>query len=169
MTAAAALLERIERLEGAQEVRRVATRYFALCDTLGPNTPMDELAQLFTQDAIWAGIGPRYAAGYGEMRGREAIMSLIKRHREPVPHFAMNAHFLTSEYISVASDTAEGRWLMLQTSTYADGRADLRSARIDIGFLRTGEVWQIARFQTENIFSRPISHWDSPAATPLPE
>jgi ketosteroid isomerase-like protein len=170
MTAEAALFARLDRLEAESAIRAVVGRYFALCDCLDADTPMDELGGLFTEDAVWAGRGARYAASFGEKRGRAAIVAMIDSYRVPVAHFAMNAHFLSSETIRVEGEAATGGWMMLQTSTYADGTSDLRSARLSIGFaLGSDGNWRISRFETENIFSRPVDRWDDPAPVPVPE
>ena len=104
--------------------------------------------------------GKRYGAAFGGHTGRDAIVAMLDSYRGPVPHFAMNAHFLTSETITVGDSTAEGSWVMLQTSTYADGRSDLRGARLSVRFAREESAWRIAVFETENIFSRPVDRWD---------
>ncbi|HEX3064667.1 MAG TPA: nuclear transport factor 2 family protein, partial [Dongiaceae bacterium] len=140
--------QRLARLEAESAVRGVITRYMALCDALGPDTPMEELGALFTQEAVWAGKGQRYGAAFGEHRGRAAIVAMLGSYRGPPAHFAMNAHFLTSELIEIAGTVAGGQWMMLQTSTYADGRSDLRSARLNVGFAVENGRWRIARFET---------------------
>jgi hypothetical protein len=39
-----------------------------------------------------------------------------------------------------------------------------------MGFARGSDGnWRIARFETENIFSRPVDRWDDPAPVPVPE
>jgi ketosteroid isomerase-like protein len=170
MTVEAALLSRLDRLEAESTIRSVVARYFTLCDRLDADTPMDELGELFTEDAVWAGRGARYAASFGEKHGRSAIIAMIDSYRGAVPHFALNAHFLSSETISVEGNVAIGGWMMLQTSTYANGTSDLRAARLTMGFARGSDGnWRIARFETENIFSRPVDRWDDPAPVPVPE
>jgi len=161
------LRRRIEDLEAPAAIRAVVADYMRLCDRLDASTPMDELADLFTQDAVWHGKGKRYAAAFGEHRGRAAIIAMLDAYRDP-PHFAFNAHFLTSEQIVVNGDTARGSWLMLQTATYARGDSDLRSARLRIGFTRAADRWRMHHFETENLFSRPIGPWNDPAPTPVP-
>jgi ketosteroid isomerase-like protein len=163
----ARLTARIERLEAPAAIRAVITDYMRLCDRLDASTPMDELGALFTDDAVWTGTGARYGAAFGGHHGRAAILAMLDAYRSP-PHFAFNAHFLTSETIEVTGDTAHGRWLMLQTATYASGASDLRSARLDVRFARTEERWRISRFETENLFSRPVDRWDDPAPVPVP-
>lgn len=168
MSEALALAERLQRLEAQDAIRKVITRYMALCDTLGPDTPMHELGALFARDAVWAGKGARYGAAFGGHRGRTAILAMLDAYRAPVPHFAFNAHYLASEAIVVEGERAEGSWMMLQCSTYADGRSDLRSARLEVGFVVEEGAWRIARFDTENLFSRAVGPWNDGAAIPVP-
>jgi hypothetical protein len=162
------ILARLERLEAESAVRAVLARYMALCDTLDADTPMDELGGLFADDAEWVGAGTRHAAAFGAHRGRAAIVAMLDRYRGPTPHFAMNAHFLSSENITVTGGQARGGWMMLQTSTYADGSADLRAARLTVDFTRQ-DRWRIARFETQGIFSRRVDRWDDAAPLPVPE
>lgn len=162
------LADRVEALESQVAIRAVVARYFALCETLGPDTDGEDIGALFTRDAVWRGKGNRYATAFGEHHGRAAIVGMICKHCDP-PHFAMNAHFFSGETIAVDGETAQGRWMMLQTSTYPTGASDLRSARLAIGFAREDGAWRIAHFETENIFSRQIDHWDFSDPVPVPE
>jgi hypothetical protein len=143
-------------------------RYFRLCDTLGPDTPFDELGRLFTHDAVWEGRG-RYRRAFGRHEGREAIVAMLAAYAVP-PHFALNAHYLSSETIDVrGEDAATGSWMMLQVSTYHDGRSDLRSAALTLDFAVQDGAWRIARFVTENIFSRDVGPWNDEAPISVPE
>lgn len=164
-----ALRVRLEALEAEHEIRRVMMHYMALCDRLDAATPMDTLGELFAVDAIWTGKGARYASAFGEHQGRAAIVAMLDRYRGPTPHFTMNAHFLGSETIAVEGERGAGSWMMLQTSTYADGRCDLRAARLEVLFVIEQGRWRISRFETENVFSRSVSRWDEPAAIPVPD
>lgn len=125
---------------------------------------MDRLGALFTVDAEWIGAGPLYAGAFGGHRGREAIAAFLGGYRSP-PHFAMNAHFLTSEAIEADGARAAGRWTMLQASTYVDGTSDLRAARLRVRFVVEDESWRIAKFETLNVFSRSVEGWG--AALPM--
>ncbi|HWJ35273.1 MAG TPA: nuclear transport factor 2 family protein [Steroidobacteraceae bacterium] len=167
-TLIAELRARIDNLESQAAIRGVMAEYLRLCDKLDASTPMDELASLFTPDAVWVGAGARYGAAFGGHHGRSAIVAMFEAYRTP-PHFAFNAHFLTSETIAVADDSAQGRWMMLQTSTYSSGSSDLRSAKLTVDFARTQAKWQISRFETENLFSRAIDRWDDPLPVPVPQ
>jgi ketosteroid isomerase-like protein len=163
----ARLTARLDDLEAQVAIRAVMADYMRLCDRLDATTPMDKLGDLFTEDARWIGKGARYGAAFGAHQGRAAILAMLGSYRMP-PHFAFNAHFLTSEKIRVAGAAATGEWMMLQTATYADGRSDLRSARLTVEFSRQTTGWRIQRFATENLFSRAVDRWDDAAPVPVP-
>jgi hypothetical protein len=166
--ALAALGERLDRLESEHAIRALVARYFEICDRL-EDAVLADLGALFTVDAVWGGKGARYGATFGSHHGRDAIVAMLARYQGPPPHFTLNAHFLGSERIVVAGDRAHGSWLMLQTSSYAAGGSDLRAARLELAFERSAEGWRIARFETTNLFSRPVDRWDDPAPIPVPE
>lgn len=164
----AAIEARLARLEAIEAVRRVVTRYFRLCDTLGPDTPFDELGDLFAVDAIWEGRG-RYRKAFGRHEGRAAIVAMLASYARP-PHFVLNAHYLSSEDITLTGDqSAQGGWMMLQVSTYRDGRSDLRSAALTIDCRIEQGAWRIARFVTEAIFARDTAAWNDEAPISVPQ
>jgi len=172
----AALELQVRRLQAEGRIRACVTRYMALCDRLDADTPLDELAGLFTEDATWEGRGARYAGSFGGHRGREAIAAMFRTYMRTPPHFALNVHFLCSESIDVAADaaSADASWVMLQTSTFASGDSHLNAAQLrlhmrceDSHSSHSGH-WRIARFQTENLFSRPVGAWNDSAALPVP-
>lgn len=162
------LVARLASLEAESAVRRLTARYFQICDDLGPHTQFDELGELFTIDARWEGLG-RYRQAFGAYEGRAAIVDMIRSYCLPAPHFAMTAHFLSAEYISANGSQAAGKWMMLQTSTYADGSSDLRSAALSLNFERDRGQWRIAHFQTRNLFSRRLDRWSDEAVIPVPD
>lgn len=162
---------RLRRFEDVQAIRGCVHRYMALCDALDAATPLDALLDCFTEDAVWAGKGARYGASFGGHRGRAAIGAMFRRYMGEPPHFAFNAHFLTSELIEPdGDDAAQAQWLMLQTSSFsASGASHLNAARLRLGMARCADGrWRIARFETENLLSRPVSHWHSDAPLPVP-
>lgn len=159
---------RLAVLEAQSAIRRLVARYFAICDDLGPQTPFEELGELFTQDAIWEGRG-RYAKAFGRYEGREAIVDMIRSYCLPTPHFAMTGHFFGAEDITVEGSSAKGNWMMLQTSDYADGKSDFRAAKLTMRFALSGTRWRIAHFLTQNVFSRQSERWNDDASIPVPE
>ncbi|AMA45409.1 nuclear transport factor 2 family protein [Pseudomonas alabamensis] len=163
------LRERLRRFESQQAIRVCINRYMTLCDALDSATPLDELALLFTRDAVWEGKGARYASSFGGYRGREAIRSMFATYMKTPAHFALNVHFLTSEVIEVDGDHGQATWMMLQTSTFSEGASHLNAARLTVRFELEEEAWRMAHFQTENLFSRPVTAWNSDAPLPVPD
>lgn len=155
------LTARIAALEAQNEVRKTLARYMALCDVPCAISASESLGELFTDDAVWEGIGPQYTQKFGRLQGREAIVDMLCRYLSPVPHFSTNVHFLTSEHIQVEGDTAKGRWIMLQASGYVDAKAELIAARLEVDFVpasvNASGLWLIRHFRTERLFDAPWS------------
>nr|WP_092001123.1 nuclear transport factor 2 family protein [Paraburkholderia lycopersici] len=157
-----ALEARLAALEGAAAARRMMARYMALCDVPSGALDGESLGLLFTEDAVWEGIGRQYTSKFGHIEGREAIVAMLSRYLPPEPHFATNVHFLTSESIDmVTPERAKGRWIMLQASGYVDGRAELIGARLEVDFVPApagspdASAWLITHFRTERLFDAP--------------
>ncbi|MBP0589800.1 nuclear transport factor 2 family protein [Paraburkholderia sp. LEh10] len=152
-----ALHARIAALEAERAVRETIARYMALCDVPSGALDGESLAALFTQDAVWEGIGPQYTQKFGRLQGSADILAMLQRYLPPAPHFATNVHFLTSETIDVDGTRAKGRWIMLQASGYVDTRAELIAARLEVDFTPApdGRTWQIQHFRTERLFDAP--------------
>ncbi|WP_321793742.1 nuclear transport factor 2 family protein [Caballeronia sp. J97] len=154
-----ALLTRLCTLEAQNEVRKTIARYMALCDV--PRAPLESesLAALFTDDAVWEGIGSQYVRKFGRLQGPAAIVDMLQTYLPPAPHFATNVHFLTSEHIEVQGDIIKGRWIMLQASGYVDAGAELIAARLEVDFAPStreeGHAWLIRHFRTERLFDAP--------------
>ncbi|MCZ2496061.1 nuclear transport factor 2 family protein [Xylophilus sp. Kf1] len=168
----AELQRQLRRLQAEAPIRACVSRYMALCDRLDADTPLAELAGLFTADATWEGRGARYAGSFGGYRGREAIAAMFATYMRSPPHFALNVHFLCSETIAVAADaqSADAGWVMLQTSTFATGESHLNAARLTLKLRHEDDgAWRIALFQTENLFSRPTGPWNDTAPLPVPD
>ncbi|SEI18542.1 nuclear transport factor 2 family protein [Pseudomonas asplenii] len=165
----AMLEQRLQRFETQDRVRACMNRYMVLCDGLDAHTPLEELAGLFTRDAVWEGKGAKYAKSFGGYRGREAIAAMFAGYMKSPAHFALNVHFLTSELIEVREDCAMGSWVMLQTSTFASGASHLNAARLTVRFAQEDGHWRMAHFQTENLFGRPVQAWNSEDDLPVPE
>lgn len=163
------LRRRVRDLESEKAIRACISRYMDLCDYLSPATPLDELGNLFTTDARWEGKGKRYASSFGGYDGREAIVAMLTQYATEPAHFSLNVHFLTSEQIRVQEDKAHGSWNMIQVSGFSAGGSHLNSARLEVDFKYEQGQWRMSHFQTENLFSRPVDHWNSEAALPVPD
>lgn len=169
MTELERLRQRVEQLESEPRIRHCINRYMTLCDTLDASTPFDELGALFTHDARWEGKGARYAKSFGGYQGRDNIVAMLRSYATKPAHFALNVHYLTSEVIVVDGEKAQASWNMLQVSTFRSGASHLNSARLTVSFICHAGQWQIAVFQTENLFSRPVDTWNSEAELPVPK
>ncbi|MFC5699040.1 nuclear transport factor 2 family protein [Pseudomonas sp. GCM10022186] len=147
---------RLETLEAESAIRRLLARYMDLCDVPREMTSASELAELFTENAIWEGVGSHYAQKFGRQQGRAEVAAFVAAYLPPSPHFAVNLHLLTSESIRVAGEEASGQWIMQQISTYGDRRSELISARLNIDFRRVAGSWQMAHFRTCRMFSAAL-------------
>lgn len=166
------LHRRLCRFEAEAAIRACMNRYMHLCDALDGSTPLDELVCLFTEDAVWEGVGAKYATTFPRLVGRAALGAMFGKYMTDPPHFAVNVHFLTSELIDVDDDLnrAHGNWIMLQTSTFASGASHLNAARLNVDFAPGGDGrWRMAHFRTENLFSRPVDAWNRADPVPVPQ
>ncbi len=161
-----ALAAEVERLRAEADIRKVQARYMFLCDTPCPEAGVDDDAErisrivdLYTEDAVWEGVGPYYDNQFGRSIGRDAI----RRHFESFwgqkrdPALVLNVHYLATEYIVVDGDGATGHWVHCQPWIFADGSSLLRSSRLYNGFRKVGGQWKIARTRTENVFVAPLT------------
>lgn len=156
------IMGRLIRLEADAQIRNLVSEYMHLCDDLSSPYISEKIGDLFTEDAIWEGIGALYKEKLGKYDGRNAIVSMMDTYIKHPPHFLMNVHFLNSQYIEIIDEqTACGRWKMLQTSTFNSNVSHLNCAELNITFSRINDTWLISHFMTKNIFSRPVSFWHS--------
>lgn len=158
-----ALHDRLLRLEAVQGARTTLARYMHLCDQPCDDRSFPQLADLFTEDAIWEGIGPLYEGKFGRHQGPAAITAFVGSYLAPSPHFKRNLHFLTSDQLHVVDGrgAVQGQWLMHQLSTYGAGGSEAITARLKVDF-RPGldGRWLIAHFRTERLECVP---WNDPS------
>ena len=148
------------RLEAEGDIRRLAARYMRLCDEPEPDESGASFAELFTEDAIWEGLGAKAGQEFNRVAGRQTLLDWFGTLRIPGHHLhKFNIHFLTSESIHIDDDRsgAEGRWVMFQTTLLADGKAELRMARIVIRFRVEETQWRIAHFTTRSLMKTALS------------
>lgn len=160
------LSQRITVLEAEADIRRLQARYMFLCDTPLPEYGLtsdarriDAIMELYTDDAVWEGVGEYYDGQFGRAEGAPAIRKHFEGFWSPdrTPGLVLNCHYLTSEQIHVHGDTADGQWVHMQPWLFDDGSALLRSSRLNNAFRReaNGE-WKITRTRTENVFVAPL-------------
>lgn len=161
-----ALVSRIEVLEAEAEIRRLQARYMFLCDTPIPEygvkndaKRIDLIMALYAEDAVWEGVGEYYDNQFGRAEG----VAAIRKHFEGFwggkrdPALILNCHYLTSEQIHVTGDTATGQWVHMQPWLFSDGKALLRSSRLNNAFRKGADgTWRFTRNRTENVFVAPL-------------
>lgn len=169
----AALEDRLAVQEAEADIRRIQARYMWLCDTPCPEHGVDDdeeridrILSLYTEDAVWEGVGAAYTNQFGRAVGHDAIRAHFQRfwNESRTPRMLLNVHYLTSEQITVQGDEAEGQWVHCQPWVFDDGSALLRSSRLNNAFRRTGNGWRISRTRTENLFTAPLA--DGALGTP---
>ncbi|MEV7872241.1 nuclear transport factor 2 family protein [Streptomyces sp. NPDC088124] len=142
-----------------QLARETLVRYLELCDVPRSADATGRIQDLFTQDAVWEGVGPLYSARFGRATGREAIAAMVSSHLPPSPQFQANVHLLHPGTIMADDGEVRGRWLMQQLSRYGSGEAELVVARLALVFrvdTGRGEAL-ISRFRTERIFETALA------------
>ena len=175
MTDLATLQAQVDRLTAESDIRALQARYMILCDTPCPEpgaeddaVRIDRIVALYTDDAVWEGVGAYYDNQFGRRVGTAAIRAHFTAfwatRRDPA--LVLNVHYLTTERITVHGDTADGHWVHMQPWLFADGSSILRSSRLWNAFRRVDGTWRIARTRTENVFVAPLpSGWATSAGT----
>jgi hypothetical protein len=139
-----------------QAIRSVILSYFNACDV--PRFDFDgNYTSLFTEDAVWEGVGDRYASKFGRLEGRAVIVSALETALDKKHSFRFNHHLLSNELIRmVSSEQAIGSWSMTQMSTAATGESTWALSRIEADFRIEYAAWRIAHFSTRNLFLKVV-------------
>jgi hypothetical protein len=157
------LTEEVRQLRAEAEARRLLARYMFLCDSPLPEPGLtqeeraQEVGALFTDDAIWEGVGGTHGAQFGQHLGPDAIAAHMTRfYTASNPRQIFNTHYLCSEQLWATPEGAEGKWVQFQPWIYDDGHSLLRSSRLHVRFRPTDAGWRISRYRTENLFVAPL-------------
>jgi hypothetical protein len=158
--ALAALQSQVARLEAESAARRLLARYMFLCDSplpeagMAPEDRAAAIGALFTEDAMWQGVGGAHGAQFGAHRGPAEIAAHMRKfYAAENPRQIFNTHYLTAEQLFAESgDRAEGNWVQFQPWVYDDGSSLIRSSRLHVRFRKTDAGWRISHYRTENLF-----------------
>lgn len=161
-----ALQASVDRLTAEADIRKIQARYMVLCDTPCPEAGVDtdeerieRIVGLYTEDAVWEGVGSYYDNQFGRSTGRDSIRKHFQgfwgQKRDPA--LVLNVHYLTTETITVEGDEATGHWVHIQPWIFSDGSSLLRSSRLWNRFRKTAGTWLISRTRTENVFVAPLT------------
>ncbi len=166
--AIAELQKQVADLSAEGDIRRIVARYMFLCDvpmpepgSQGVKERIEAILSLYTDDAIWEGVGPYYTNQFGRSVGRAGLFKHFSGFFEPrEPAMLLNCHYLTSEQIHVRGNEATGQWVHFQPWIFSDGSSVLRSSRLNNKFRKVDGVWKMSRYRTENVFVAPLpSGW----------
>jgi hypothetical protein len=137
----------VRKLLDIEEIKQLKARYAAACDD---DYAPDELAALFTEDAIWDGGFMGYA------KGRETIRRFFVNASRAVG-FAV--HGIGNPIIEVDGDRATGRWYLFQPMAMRGGdQAFWYCARYEDEYVRTVEGW---KFQSVKLTPRAFSPYEA--------
>ena len=154
---AATLAERLAVLELQEAARATLSRYLDLCDVPRTSFQWEDMASLFTEHAVWEGIGPEYTGKFGRLEGRPAILSMLADFLPPSSHFKRNVHLLGNGRVAAAGGgTASGQWIMQQLSEYDGGSTELISARLTVDFEYADGTARISHFRTQKLFTADL-------------
>ncbi len=155
----AELAAEVKALRAESQARKLLGRYMFLCDAPLPEYQMSDeqraraIADLFTVDAVWEGVGGAHGAQFGQKTGPAAISEhMAAFFSVQNPRLVFNTHYLTTESLVATADSAEGTWVQFQPWIYDNGEALLRSSRLHVRFRDTPLGWRIAHYRTENLF-----------------
>jgi SnoaL-like protein len=139
--------ERIQRLEDIEALKRLKHRYCTHCDD---GYLADQLAALFTEEAVWDG------GLLGRFEGRDAIREHFASGSKRVS-FAI--HHVTNPMITVDGDQATCDWLLWEPIVFArDSQAAWMAARYHDRCRRVGDEWL---FEHVAIDLRALSPYDA--------
>lgn len=153
MTAPGATAERsdselLAELEARAAVRAVMASYIDACDV---EKDPELIADHFTADGIWQGVGK--GEEFGRNEGRAAIVEMftVNPSRQP-----WTVHYLTGERIEVDGDRARGRWQCLESSVIRHGALGVwMGVTYDNDFVRTEQGWRLAHIRCGEEFITP--------------
>jgi hypothetical protein len=78
-----------------------------LCDTPCPEAGVERILELYTEDAVWEGVGAYYDNQFGRRVGKAALREYLEAFwgQKRDPALLLNVHYLTSsEQIHVNGD-----------------------------------------------------------------
>lgn len=149
-----ALEARVRTLEDVEAIRRLKARYGELVDSrfgeeglLEPSrvaSIADQIAELFTVDAVWDG------AALGVSRGRDAI-----RERFLTSTLTFSWHFFVKPQIEVDGDRARGRWDILSPCTLPGDRPYWMAGVEDDRYERVDGLWRHSSMKLRVVFMSP--------------
>lgn len=158
-----ALEARLRALEDVEAIRRLKARYGELVDSRFDETGFlpadrvapiaDEIAALFSADAVWDG------AALGVSRGRAEI-----RERFLTSTLTFSWHFFVKPFIEVEGDSATARWDILAPCTREGDKPYWMAGVEDDEYVREDGVWKHRSMKLRVVFMSPYDRGWTKAA-----
>ncbi len=153
------LAQRVRVLEDIEAIKQLKAMYCNSCDGGWdrPTHDYDQVAALFTEDAVTDGTAGRTA-------GRENIRRLYRSYQ--VTPFAF--HRVTNPIIKVAGDQATGNWHVLVALARPDGQAVWIAGIYDEEYVRSRDGWRIKLLKfTPAFITRYEQGWGKERTAPV--
>lgn len=154
------LAQRVGLIEDLEAIKQLKARYCQYCDGGWdrPTHDYDEIAALFTQDAVTEGTA-------GRTEGRENIRRLYQSYQ--ATPFAF--HRVTNPIIKVAGNLATGNWHVLVALTRPGNQAVWVAGIYDEEYVRTKDGWRIKTLRfTPAFITRYERGWGKEQTVPVP-
>jgi len=143
------VLERLQRLEDLESIRKLKHSYCYACDD---NYNVAKLKCLFTSDATWE------ANGFGKYTGPEEIGSFFDQVSQNI---VAAAHLVMNDMIEISEDgmTATGIWRNSQPVTIKDDNGNHKAlwmlARYDEVYIKQNKCWYFKKLVAIIQYSAP--------------
>jgi len=144
-----------EVLSDERSIERLFRKYADICDE---SYDPEQLAELFTEDAVWAASSESGTSDFGVYKGRQAIYDFFAG----VSSQMVQAHHIVMSPevdVTVPGVEANGRWntivmMKLADDPYSDGKdeAKMMTAVYTHKYRCEEGVWRIAHLQVHTLF-----------------
>ena len=139
------LERRLRRVEDILAIQNLKARYAAFCDD---NYNADEIAALFTEDAVWE------SPTLGRYEGREAIRKFFQG---ASGIFSFAIHYSLNGKIEVDGDRGNAQWFLFMPCTLsADNQAMWRAGIDREEYVRVGDEWKFKWKGSTPLFNTPF-------------
>ena len=137
-----------------QDIEAIKQRKAEYCDICDDAHNPDRIVEIFTEDAVWEGVGVATTRGHAELR------SLFERFAKQV---SFSQHNVFNPRIVVKGNTAHGSWNLLGPFTFREGKRQLWVAvRYEEDYVKIAGKWKIQYLRGIGRMAAPYEEgWES--------
>lgn len=143
--------------------RATLQRYLALCDVPPESTDEFALRGVFTEDAVWEGVGHPNAAQFGRVVGADAIVAMLRQRIVADRTFVANTHLLNRGCSQRTAQTMTSAWSMVRISSYPNDVPDITLTGLRVDF-RIRDTTRICLYQPRRLWSAELTETAARAA-----